>query len=251
MQTNPNRVGAVQTTIEVIRALLDLEEATIASVAEEVGLSTSAVHNHLATLEEVGFVTREDGSFLPGYAFLEIGGRLRSDLDLYKYGRPEIDRLAKETGESSNLMAIENGQGVVLYLAKGDDAIQFDAYTGRRFNLHTNALGKAILSELPRERVETIVERYGLAAETENTITDEATLFEELEQVRERGIAFDDEERLEGLRCVASPVTVDGEVLGSISVSGPASRLKRDRFREELPEQVSRAAELVSINIQY
>jgi DNA-binding IclR family transcriptional regulator len=148
-------------------------------------------------------------------------------------------------------MVEENGSGVHIYLSKGKNAVVFDTYTGRRYPLYNNALGKSILSQLSRERAETIVDRSGLTSTTDNTITDRDELWQELERIREQGVAFDDEERIDGLRCVAAPVVVDDRVLGSISVSGPASRIKGELFRERLPEKVERTADIISININY
>lgn len=251
MESAQNRIKAVQTTNEVLKALMELDSPTTQTIAEEVGISTTAVNNHLLTLEELGFVTRKDGRFHPGLAFLEIGGLVRSKMDLYEHGRSEIDRLAKQTGELANLMSEENGQGVHIYLAKGEKAVQFDTHIGRRFNLHSNALGKAILAHLSEDRVQEIISQRGLSVRTTNTISDEDALFDELDAIKERGIAFDDEERLSGLRCVAAPITVDDQILGSISVSGPASRIKGETFRSKLPEKVAEAADLISINIKY
>lgn len=91
-------------------------------------------------------------------------------------------------------------------------------------------VGKAILANFPRERVSDVVEEYGLPAWTENTITDEESLYEELNRIRNRGVAFDDEERIRGLQYVAAPIQCDGELLGAISVSGPKKRFADEGF---------------------
>ena len=97
-----------------------------------------------------------------------------------------------------------------------------------------------------------MVDRHGLPALTESTITDREELAAELDQIRETGIAFDDEERLDGLRSVAGAVTdADGEVLGAVSVAGPTSRLREARFREELPDAVRSAVNVVDLHLTY
>jgi len=245
------RVKAVDTCFRIVDLLTELDEPTIEQIAAEIDLSTTAVHNHLKSLEEIGYVTKQDGSYQASLKFLEMGGLLRSEYELFRKGREPIDSLADETGELSNLMIEENGSGVHIYLSKGENAVVFDTYTGRRYPLHNNALGKSILSHLTRDRAEAIIDRSTLTPTTDNTITDRDELWQELEAIRERGVAFDDEERIDGLRCVAAPVIVDDRVLGSISVSGPASRIKGDLFREALPEKVERTADIISININY
>lgn len=151
----------------------------------------------------------------------------------------------------ANLLVEEHGRGVFLYRAKGADAVHMDTHAGKRVPLHTTGFGKSILAHLPAKRVETILDRHGLPSVTSGTITDRAALYEELETVRERGYAYDDEERLEGLRCVAAPIVVNETVLGAVSVSGPKSRMQRDWYTDELPSLVMSAANVIEINSTY
>ena len=122
----------------------------------------------------------------------------------------------------------------------------------RLLGTYTFALGKAILAHTPESRVEEILDRHGMPAITSNTVTERDALYEQFEAIRESGIAFDDEERVKGLRTVAAPIlTHDEEVLGAISVAAPTSRMKDERFREQIPELVKNAANVVELNIRY
>lgn len=246
-----NAVKAVQTTLRILETLEYLDDTGLQSIADELDLSTSTIHNHIVTLQDAGYVTKRDGNYQPSFKFLETGGRLRNNSEVYSYARPKVDELARTTNELANLMVEENGKGVHLYLSKGKDAVVFDTHSGKIFPLHTNALGKAILAHLPQEYVQSIIERNGLDASTEQTITDQNELFDELETIRQRGYSIDDEERIDGLRCVGAPILVDGTVAGSVSVSGPASRIKGTYFSEELPEKVTETADLIRITMEY
>jgi DNA-binding IclR family transcriptional regulator len=160
--------------------------------------------------------------------------------------------MAERTGELANLMVEQNGWGVYLYRSKGDQAVDLNTYVGLPTHLHTTALGKAILAYLPADRVDEIVDRRGLPAETERTVTDREALADRLAAVRERGYAIDDGEILDGVRCVAAPVrTSDGDILGSISVSAPTSRMGQERFETEIPNLVLSAANVIELNINY
>jgi DNA-binding IclR family transcriptional regulator len=121
-----------------------------------------------------------------------------------------------------------------------------------RVGLHCTSLGKAILAYLPEERVDEIVDRWGLPARTADTITTREELDAELERIRERGYAQDNGERLSGLRCVAAPITdTDGVAIGAVSVAGPTSRMKGERFESEIPERVQSVANVTEINLTY
>jgi DNA-binding IclR family transcriptional regulator len=121
-----------------------------------------------------------------------------------------------------------------------------------RVPLQTTALGKTILANRPADEVDEIIERHGLPAVTERTITDRDELDECLATVRERGYAYDDEERIEGMRCVAAPVTDStGRAVAAVSVSGPKSRMRGESFEETIPNAVLQTANVIEVNLTY
>jgi DNA-binding IclR family transcriptional regulator len=140
---------------------------------------------------------------------------------------------------------------VYLYKHGGENAVQTASSLGKREYLHCISLGKAMLAYMSEERVRDIIDEHGLKRYTPQTLTAQEALFDELEQVRERGFAYDEEERIEGIRCVAAPVTAAGDIFGAVSVSGPATRICGERFRDELPDHVTRTANVIEINTKF
>ena len=243
-------------TLEKTVAIVDLLErrrgARLGVVADELSMHKSTVHNHLSTLREHEYVVKEGEEYRLSLQFLTVGGVLRQDIDLYEVAKPKLDDLAAETGELVTLATPERGLAVVLYRAKGDQAVEIDTHVGGQVTLHNSALGKAILANLPRDRVEEIVAERGLPAATSNTITDEATLYEELEAVAERGYAYDDEERWHGLCCVSASIrSDDGTVRGAVSISGPKSRIDSETAREAYADKVRNVANIVELSVTY
>lgn len=245
-------VKTTSTLFRIIETLLELEGAKVAELDEELAISKSTIYKHLQTLEQENYVVKDGGTYQIGLRFLGFGEYARKRRKLYQLAKPEMARLAEETGEMSNLLVEEHGRGILLHRASSDQAISLDTYAGKEVHLHANGNGKAILSCLSDDRVDEIIDLHGLPKMTENTITDRDRLFEELETIRKRGWAFDEEERLQGLRCVSIPITgVEGEVLGSVSVSGPATRLEGDRYREDIPELLQRAKNVIEMDVAY
>lgn len=245
-------VKATQTSFRIIEELMAFNGAGVSELASRLDMPISTVHDHLRTLESEHYVVKEDDQYQIAVRFLELGGHARSRQKLYQTAVPEIKKLAERTGEHANLMIEEHGLGVFLYREKGKDALSLDTYSGMRVPLHTTALGKSILAHLPKERVDAIFDQHGLPKVTLRTRTDRTELHAEFEEIRERGYAFDNEERIDGVRCVAAPVfNNEGTVLGAISVSTPSTRLQNERFREELPRQVLSTANVVEVNLNY
>ncbi|WP_137289151.1 IclR family transcriptional regulator [Natronorubrum halophilum] len=245
-------VQAAATTFRIIETLHDLNGAGVAELADELEMPKSTVHDHLRTLTEVEYLVNENGTYHVGARFLELGGFARSQMKLYQVGSPEIKKLAEETGEHANLLIEEHGKGIFLNKVKGPDAVNLDTHIGMRVYLQTTALGKAILSRLPEAAVDEIIDRHGLPAVTEQTVTDRDELKAQLAEIRNRGYAIDDEERVLGMRCVAAPICdEDGMPIGAVSVSGPTNRFNNEVFEDEIPKSVLSTANVIEVNMTY
>lgn len=245
-------VRAVDRSLRIVQALQEISGGTVTDIANHVSLPKSTVYNHLQTLHAEEYVTRAGEQYELGLRFLEHGGHKRDRMDVFQVAKAEIEELADETAELVNLLVEEHGRGVYLYRERGENAVALDSFVGKRQYLHSTAFGKAMLAYMADERVEEILDRHGMPTRTEWTISDREVLFEELAAIREQEYATDDEESLDGLRCVASPIlTQDDEVLGAISVSGPISRLSGDRFEREVPNLLRSTTNVVEINMAY
>lgn len=244
-------VRTTEKSFRVVEQMQQHDGSRIYELEEELDMTKGAIHNHLSTLREQGFVNKEGDEYRLSLQFLTLGGQVRSDYPIYELGRQKIDQLANDTGMLTNLATEENGQGVYLYQSKGEYAVSLDTYVGYRIHLHYTGIGKAILAYLPRERVEEIIDSWGLPRATENTITEPSALFDELETIREQGYALDQEERTEGLACIAAPVLLDDEVLGAISISAPTRRLGTGRFDDEIIGEVESTANELALDIKY
>jgi len=244
-------VTTVDRTLQIVETIQDLDGAGVSEIAERVDVGKSAVHNHLTTLENREYVVKEGDEYHVGLAFLGLGAYARQRNDIYRAARSEVEDLAEETGELVNLLVEKNGMGIYLYQAKGDDAVELDTYVGKRVRLHCTALGKAMLGFRPEDEVRDILEERGMPELTPETITEPDAFLEELEDVRGRGFAIDDGERLTGLQCVAAPVTDDEDrSIAAISVSYPVHRVDNGYY-EEVANAVLGAANVVELEHNY
>jgi len=238
-------------SLDVAETVHELDGATLPEIAEHFDKPRSTVHDHLKTLTDAGYLVKDGRTFRVGIKFLNLGGYARSRKKLFQVAESELRQLATDTGEHANLMTEEDGRGIFLYKLKGTQSVQLDTYEGMVVDLHTTAMGKAILAEYPESKRDAILDDQGLDPVTENTITDREELEAELEEIRERGYAIDNEERVEGVRCIAAPITTADGVVGAVSVSGPKSRMNGERFEETIPSEVLSTANIVEVNLQY
>lgn len=240
-------------SLRIVETLEELGTATFATVADEVELAKSTTFDHLETLRNAGYVVKKGERYRVSLEFFHIGGRLVSREPYYPLVKAKVRELAEMTGERAQFIVEENGRGIYIVTAlESQSAVQADVHIGKWVSLHTTAVGKVILANLPRSRAESIITERGLSAETENTITDRETFFEELDTVAERGYAFNKAERIEKQWAVGVPVVGrQGEIIGGLSVSGPENRMKGERISSELPSTLLGTANEIEINLSY
>ncbi|MDJ1433674.1 IclR family transcriptional regulator [Halostagnicola sp. A-GB9-2] len=245
-------VRTVDRSFEIIEIVQELDGAGVSEISERVDIGKSSVHNHLNTLVNREYLSKEGDEYHIGISFLGLGAYARNRTEIYDDARQEIDKLADETGELANLLIERNKMGVYLYQTEGENAVELDTYEGKQVGLHCTGLGKAILAFRPREEVENILDTRGMEPLTEQTITDRERFFDELDEIRSHKYAFDREERLTGLCCVAAPITnANDRSVGAISVACPIHRISDERFYEELPDSVLGTANVIELKHNY
>jgi DNA-binding IclR family transcriptional regulator len=250
-RTGGGRIKATERSFKIIEEIRRRDGAGVTELADHFECSKSTISEHLSTLNRRGYIREDDETYRIGLRFLQLGGHARSKEKLYHFGKKEIDEISAETGESAKIVVEEDGQGIYLYQSLGEHAVTTDSHLGTRVYLHATAVGKAIFAYLNEDRRSEIIDRHGLPEQTENTITDRGDLETRLQTIRDRGVAFDDEERIEGLRCVAAPIEKDDTILGALSISGPKRRIDEDTFRHDLPDLVKNTARIIEMNAKY
>jgi DNA-binding IclR family transcriptional regulator len=223
--------------LAVIEALREMDGARVTELASALELAPSTVHAHLATLVDNEYVVKDGDVYQLSLQFLGLGDYVRNRRKAYRIAESYTEKLAAETECRAVFAVEENGRGVYMYTFSGEHAVWTYSTVGKRFYLHQTAAGKSILSRLPEERVDALVEEWGLPAATEHSITDPDALRDELSRIRDEGVAFNHEEQLSGVKAVGVPVDgSDGQVVGAFSVASPANRLTDERFETEFPE---------------
>jgi len=231
-----NSIGSLERAFDIVRLLRDMGSLTLTEIAEELDIPTSTVHVYLKTLEQEGFVTVEDRQYRNSLKFLEVGGQVRQQLDIYRAAAPGLSDIARVTGERAGLGVEENGKRVLIGAEDGRGAVSDNIPTGEFTEMHWTGLGKCLLAHLPRQRREAIIEDSDLPRATENTITDPEQLREELLTIRDQGFAIEDEERRDGIRSVDVPILMpEGKIIAAIGVTGPINRFGA----EQLPQYIS------------
>lgn len=245
-------IKSLWTSFEIIEIIAERGGAGISELIAELDRPKSTVYDHVITLYELGYLVQRDKTYHISSDFLRIGDVNRRNMEIYQAASDELEQLAAETGEHASLTVQEHGKAVIIDTEEGTEAIPVNIYNGIVMHMHTAAPGKAILAYLDEDRVSDIIDQHGLVERTENTITDRDELTDELAWIRENNYALDDEERLTGMRSIATPVIDrDDRIQGSLAIYGPTNRIDDERFHEEFPELLMRSGNIVEVLMNY
>jgi IclR family acetate operon transcriptional repressor len=220
---------------------------TLAEVARRTGLHRSTTHHLLKTLVALGYL-RQD-TMTRGYELsaklFKLTGRTWTPEQLGTIGYPVVATLARESGEGASLAAYRDG--IVRIVAKCDPEgpVRVVQNVGSERPIHATAVGKAIAAHLPEPERDGLLARLRYERHTSKTILTRAALEAELRRIRASGVAMDDEEHIEGIRCIAAPVyTYSGQAVASLCAVGPKSRMTRQKLRALRAVVVAQAQDL-------
>ncbi|MEK8174612.1 IclR family transcriptional regulator [Streptomyces sp. M19] len=237
---------SVDRAVSILQVLARQGPSGVTEVAEALGIHKSTAFRLLATLESRGLVEQdtERGRYCIGYAMVELAAGASKASDLAVLSHPVCQELAAAVGDTVNV-AIRDGDDVIsVDQAMGRSIMSMD-WVGKHSPMHATSAGKLFMAHMTPDEVAEVFakrpEKY-----TPHTIVDPALLAVELEKVRERGYAVDNEEHEIGLVAIAAPVrSLNGHVIAAVTLSGPTFRITEDTV-PALAEQLMRAGAKIS-----
>lgn len=240
--TPPREVQATKTSFRLLEAIQELDGARVSELADRLDIAKSTVVYHLTTLERQRYLIQDGPEYYLGLRFFKLG-QDSMNRHLPEAAKKKVKDLAAKTDAEADFSVEEYGHIVLLYDQAGSSA-EPGFKTGSHHRMHNNAAGKAILATWDDERIHAYVDETGLPTRTENTIGTREELLEELDRVRERGYAINDEEYTRGYRSVSMVVERgDSGVCGALTIGGPSYRVSRKLLQTELQVPLAQAVD--------
>lgn len=211
---------------------LERPELGITELGQALGLPKSTVHRIVSELEASGYVRQvpRTGKYRLGTRLWELGSVAVASQELRRAARPYLEELAARTGETINLVVLDDADALYVDEIQSRQPVRAHSYVGTRAPAHCVATGKSMLAWTPAALDRR--EQLGLSRFTPQTIVERVELERELKLVREQGYAVNREEWRPDVCAVAAPVRDHtNQVVAALGVSGPAHRLSRERLR--------------------
>ena len=223
----------------------------VSDLAKKLKMAKSTVHGMTSALEELGAAMRDPltKKYKLGFALLEIGRSAFSQIDLQSSARPVTEELMEKTQTSVFLGILNWDQVTILDMVESRRDLNITAPVGSSIPLFAGAVGKVLLASMAGDQAAKMVRSKGLPRFTDNSIVDTDLYFDELEHVRQKGYAVDDEEYILGVRAVASPLVGLGQLRSAIWAVGFKANLDEKKM-QLLTEATLKAARTISRRIQ-
>ncbi|MCC2596446.1 IclR family transcriptional regulator [Pusillimonas sp. MFBS29] len=221
---------------------------SLQSLVDELGLPKPTLHRMLQQLEGAGMIQRDgDGrQYSTGQRLRRMAENLLLNDTVHGARHSVLRQLVGEVGESCNITTCSGSQ--VLYLDRVETLapLRFYLHPGSRVPVHCSASGKLFLAQMTSSQRRRLLAQTSLEQYTEKTLTTMDQVEAEIERVRRDGYAFDDEEFLPGLFCVAVLVpAADGKSNMAVAMQAPIMRMTAEKSLQCLPA-LNRAAAILA-----
>jgi IclR family KDG regulon transcriptional repressor len=230
--TARKKIESVQRALDILNLFNNGHvEIGNAEIAKMLGLPIGTASGLIYTLKINNYLDQNPANrkYRLGLKLAERAAVLLDQLDLRKVAATLLEELRDWCGESVNLAVRDGNEVVYIERMFGDHSLGIRSELGRRGSLHSTSLGKAIVSFLPEIDRQTILDRYTFYPVTPFTIIDREAFIKELNIIRQRGYAIDEQENELGGRCVGAPILDRFDYpIAAISISVPIQRFPEE-----------------------
>ena len=225
-----NEVSTLKKGLLLLELVKQRKGITLREVMDEQNLSKSTAFRLLTTLEEMGYIYKIQTHYFINLNMFSVSVEKRSETDWTSFH--SVYQLAKTLQMSTYIGKVDGTDLVMTQVLHAPFQKTAHEEIGNRSKLHQSALGKVILANLENEELTSILKKLSLERATNNTFQDSQLFRYHLKAILEDGYAFDDEERIVGIRCIAVPVFRNGKVIAALAIAAPAEQISRSNLKQ-------------------
>ncbi|MFZ0445683.1 MAG: IclR family transcriptional regulator C-terminal domain-containing protein [Bacillus sp. (in: firmicutes)] len=223
-----NEVSTLKKGLLLLELVRQRNGITLREVMDEQNLSKSTAFRLLTTLEETGYIYKIQTHYFINLNMFSVEKRSENDWTSFH----SVYQMAKTLQMSTYIGKVDGTDLVMTQVLHAPFQKTAHEEMGNRSKLHQSALGKVILANLDHEELTSILKKLSLERATNNTFQDSQLFRYHLKAILQDGYAFDDEERIVGIRCVAVPVFRNGTVIAALAIAAPAEQISRSNLKQ-------------------
>jgi len=234
--------------LRIIEAIATIgSSTTLAEIARKTALPRSTTHHLLRALVEFGYLIQDGDTrtYTLAPKLFRLTGSTWTQEQLAEIAMPFLDELSRRTGEGTSLAVLRDGVVTIIAKREPEGPVRVVQEVGATRPIYCTAVGKILAAWLPEQELHGIIRRTVFEQKTVKTITSTILFLRELARIRAIGSAVDNEEHIEGIRCIATPVRdYSGNVAASLCVVGPKNHLPQRRLSEIRQALIAVSADL-------
>jgi len=248
--TKEKTSNAVERTFSILELVAESTTGlTNSDISRRLKLPKSSASYILRVMENRGYLIRAEGKYRLGLKLMSLSRGQLAHVDVREAAKPILERfLQKSRMSEAHLAVLDNGRAVYVEKVEAENSfIKMDIWVGHRLPVHTTAIGKILVADLPDEEIVKILELRGMERKTRHSITSKTKFLHEIERVRKYGVAIDNQENSLNVRCLAAPIyNQKGETIAALGTSATILQLDEahlPKVIETVKEAAQRASE--------
>ena len=241
---------AINRLLDVLELFVDHADGLSLPEIGRLGkMSTATVWRYVSTLVERGYLSEKgsSGVYQIGLKTIDFSYAARRNLKFIEFAYLPLKKLSEETKSDTYLTVLDGNTSLVVEEIGSTLALRINSPVGRRMALHSTACGKVHLAFMPEDERRAYYDSGKLKRYTKNTITDPAKVEEEMERVRQDGVAYDREEQRLGVWVVGAPIYAGNDKIAAAGLITPVSRIKADTAEQNVLKIISCTGEISQI----
>ncbi|WP_428910622.1 IclR family transcriptional regulator [Niallia sp. Krafla_26] len=242
-----NEVSTLKKGLLVLELVKQYQGITLREVMDQLQLSKSTAFRILTTLEEMNYIFKIHTQYFFNYKMFNNHFEKRSEKDWASLHT--IYQVAQNLQMSTYLGKVDGTDLVMTQVIHAPFDQSANEEIGNRSKLHQSALGKVILAHLDEELLVPLLNKMSLEPATENTFQDSQLFHYHLKVIRQEGFAFDDEERIVGIRCISVPVFRRKKVIAALAIAAPAEQISRGNLKS-IVQKLNMGSETITKEIE-
>jgi DNA-binding IclR family transcriptional regulator len=254
MKTEATSSTAIERAMGIFEAVAERKSGlTLSEICRHLEIPKSSASYLLRTLKNLGYLHLDPatGKYRLGLKVMSLGQRVEIGTDVKEAALPGMQKLVEKTNLTAHLAVLDHGEAVYVAKIEPPSFIQMNTWVGKRMQVNSTGVGKALAAYLKQSDVEAILKQHGMKKRTAKTLTVYANFWRELEKVQAKGYAVDDEENSLGARCVAVPIFDSlGNAVAAIGLSGTTEQITKTSINK-IVELVKEAAQKSSAKLGY
>lgn len=220
----------------VLETLSETGSLGLLELSNRLSLHKSTVHRLLTSLIHLGYVKQdaETNKYRLTFKIMEIANRMITKLDILEIARPYLKLLMEKTGETVHLVQLDQNEAVYIDKVEAyQNSVRMVSKVGNHIPIYCSGVGKAIAAQLETEELQRIWKDTEIKKRTPYTIITFSDFIKELDNIREKGYALDNEENEMGVRCIAAGLPgYEGNQPYAFSISAPINRMNDEKIEQ-------------------